>query len=208
MHSAERADGGIVGIERRGSNGSEASRGGNGGGSGMDVGPSSPFTPVALQHHGGNGGAAAERTPEAGGSGRSIIARAGSGGRPGSGGSRPNSAGRAGRTGSGVPEWSMSPPAAAGGRGTLVKSPAARGRPAGFTGRRMLFSTVGVFITLATISMLLAPSRLSGALNMPSSPGGGSKQVSVSSITPQNFSAETDMWRPSEAAARPSLGLV
>ena len=201
MHSAERADGGIVGIERRSSAGSEASRGGNGGGGSMDVGPSSPFTPMA-QHHGGNGGGgAAEWTPEAGASGRSMIARAGSSGRPSSGGSRPSSAGRASGRGSGVLDWSMSPPSA-GGRGHPGKSPAARGRPGGFTGRRVLFSIVGVFISLATISMLLAPSRMSGAGSRPSAQG--SKQVSVSDITPQNQSAAADVWHSPDPTVRPS----
>jgi hypothetical protein len=66
----------------------------------------------------------------------------------------------------------------------------------------MLFSTVGVFISLATISMLLAPSRLS-ALSRPPSPD--SKQVSASNITPQNHSKEADVWHPQDPTVRHPL---
>ena len=158
-----------------------------GGGSAADVGPSSPFTPMAAQHHGGNGGGtAAEMTPEAGGSGRTLMARAGSAGRA-------TSADRASR-GSAGRDWSISPSSA--GRGpSPLKSPAMRSnRPgAALTGRRMLYLVIGGFITLATVSMLLAPSRSSSALSM--TPAAGAKHVSADSEVPQSGSAEADQWR-------------
>ena len=175
-----------VGIERRHSVDSDASWGNNGGGSGAGVGPSSPFTPLAAQHGGNGGGTTAEMTPEAGVSGRSLMARAGSAGRV-------SSADRASR-GSAARDWSLSPSSA--GRGSPLKSPAVRSNRPGpaLTGRRMLYLVTGGFITLATISMLLAPSRSSSALSM--APAAGSKHVSAGSMVPQGGSAEADLWRP------------
>ena len=205
MQGAERADGLSSGIERRQSIGSEASRGNNGGGA--DVGPSSPFTPMAAQHGGnGGGGAAAELVPEAGTSGRGIMARTGSGGR-GSSTGRGSSAGRASGRGSAGLDWSPSPSST--GRGSPIKSPAARGGRlgggGGVTGRRMLYSITGVFITLATISMLLAPSRSPSALSMASA--SGSKQVSASSIVPQSRTAVADDWRRPDPVVSGTLSL-
>ena len=187
-----------MGIERRHSVDSDASWGNNGGGSQADVGPSSPFTPMAAQHGGNNGGggAAEMTTPEAGGSGRNLMARANSMGRAGSAG-RPGSAERAGRGGSAGRDWSLSPSSASGRGSSPLKSPAARNyRPgAALTGRRMLYLVIGGFITLATVSMLLAPSRSSSALSM--TPAAGSKHVSADSmVQPQGVSAEAaDQWR-------------
>ncbi len=185
-----------VGIERRHSVDSDSSWGNNGGGSQADVGPSSPFTPMAAQHGGNGGGGTADMTPEAGGSGRNLMARASSMGRAGSAG-RPSSAERAGRGGSAGRDWSLSPSSASGRGSSPLKSPAARGSRAGaaLTGRRMLYLVIGGFITLATVSMLLAPSRSSSSMSL--TPAAGSKHVSADSmVQPQGVSTGADQWRP------------